>query len=72
MSQIVAKKLIVILKNGSKVEYTHVTKIRAEAGGILLVEGKTDDIDGSRYNAVSHFNVDEIHITWIEWYKPPE
>jgi hypothetical protein len=68
---ILASKLIIIKKNGEKTDYTHVTEIRAK-NNVLIIKGETNDVDKTRINVVNYFNIKELHIGIIEFYKPPE
>ena len=71
MNPILARKLIIINKEGDKIDYTHVTEVRAQ-NNVLIVKGETDDVDGMRINVVNYLNIDELHVGIIEFYKPPE
>ena len=71
MNPILARKLTIINKSGDKIDYTHVTEIRAK-NNILIIKGETNDVDDNRTNVVNHFFIDNLHIGIIEFYKPPE
>ena len=69
MNEIIAKKLIVLHKNGHKDEYTHVTKIETTHKK-LFIEGETDDSFKMRHNVMDINKIDDLHIMIVEFYIP--
>jgi hypothetical protein len=70
MNPILARRLSVVCKSGRKVDYTHVTYIKA-AGNRLQIDGERDGKD-LRVNATDVYEISDLHLAVIEFYKPVE
>ena len=67
---IIAKRVVVIKKNGERTDYSHVTLLRA-MDLIFYMSGETDDEDKMRVNVHHQHRIKDLHITQIDWYIPP-
>lgn len=75
-SQIIAKRIRLILKNGQVKVYTHVicfdTFKTSESGRWiqLHIVGETDDVDGSRCNVIDNHYIKDLLTMDVEFYIP--
>lgn len=74
MTGIFAKKLVILLKTGERIDYTHVTNLMVRTlrhGAELYVTAEGSDEHGMRRNIARCFAVKDIHMTIVDWYEPP-
>lgn len=73
--RIVAKRVIVIQKNGLvRVEYTHITQIRTQyeegIGDTIIIIGETNDTQKNRIQTVDKYSIHNLELMIVDWYIP--
>lgn len=66
---ILAKRMLLMYRNGDKTQYTHITRINAD-NGHLEVQGETVDVDGTPIAANDRFPIDSLTVMIVEFHKP--
>lgn len=69
MNNIIAKRVTIIKKDGTRIDLTHVTMFRA-MGYELWISGETDDDDGMREVVHKQYRIKDLQLTQIDWYIP--
>lgn len=69
MNNILAKRVTIIKKDGTRIDFTHVTMFRA-MGYELWISGETDDEYGTRIVVHRQYLIRNLHLTEIDWHIP--
>lgn len=69
MRTIIAKRVTIVQKNGTRIDFTHVTSIQA-CDHELWIIGETDDKDGMRVVVNRQYRIADLNLTQIDWYIP--